>query len=179
MTPTPKAVRMIHPMKHGMDGTPTYSSWKSMITRVTNQKRETWKNYGGRGITVCERWRKFTEFFRDMGEKPPGTSLDRINNDGNYEPGNCCWTTHSQQNRNRRNNHRVTIDGQTKTLVEWAELSGIRLHTILTRLRLGWPNHRLLDVVAQVGSEAWKDRGPIIGKRVHVTVTPIRKKVTK
>lgn len=82
--------------------TKTYRTWQSMIARCTNPRLSEWRYYGGRGITVCEHWRTFENFLADMGEKPPGRSIDRINNDGNYEPGNCRWATKFEQSINTR-----------------------------------------------------------------------------
>jgi hypothetical protein len=83
--------------------TPTWITWEAMWQRCTNSKRSTWKYYGGRGITICERWKTFTNFLSDMGERPKGKTLDRYPDpDGNYEPGNCRWATPSEQRRNQR-----------------------------------------------------------------------------
>lgn len=81
---------------------PTYKSWAGMLTRCRNSKQRGYHNYGGRGITVCKRWLTFTNFLADMGERPLGTSLDRIDNDGNYEPNNCRWATTKEQSINKR-----------------------------------------------------------------------------
>jgi len=90
-------------MKHGMYNTPTYRSWSSMIARCTNPMHHQWKDYGGRGIKVCEEWTIFENFFSDMGERPKGKSIDRIDNDKGYNSKNCKWSTRTEQNRNKRN----------------------------------------------------------------------------
>lgn len=82
--------------------TATYRSWAAMLTRATNPNSQYWSHYGGRGITVCERWQSFENFLADMGERSEGMTLDRINPDGNYEPGNCRWATHAEQVHNQR-----------------------------------------------------------------------------
>jgi hypothetical protein len=93
-------------LRHGhasaSDNSPTYVSWRHMWERCTNENAINFQNYGGRGITVCRRWRLFEHFLDDMGERPAGTSIDRIDSDGNYTPGNCRWATPKQQADNRR-----------------------------------------------------------------------------
>ena len=90
------------PRRHGMHDTRTYRSWESMQARCTNPKMIKYLYYGGRGIKVCERWRSFSNFLADMGERPIGRTIDRTNNDGNYEPGNCRWATPKEQSANQR-----------------------------------------------------------------------------
>lgn len=93
-----RAVRFVH----GMCRTPTHNAWIGMRQRCSNPKHPRYRDYGGRGITVCERWLTFASFLEDMGVCPPGLSLDRVNNDGNYESGNCRWATVAEQNSNKR-----------------------------------------------------------------------------
>jgi len=116
-----------------------YKVWSSMIQRCTNHRNAKYPEYGGRGISVCDRWMDFDLFYLDMGDKPfPDAQLDRINNDKGYEPGNVRWVSRKENQRNRRANHQLTFNGATKCLVEWEEETGIKANTILTRIRRGW-----------------------------------------
>lgn len=94
---------------HGYHGSPTYHSWMSMKVRCLNSHTKGYSDYGGRGISVCDHWFKFENFLEDMGKRPPGLTLERVNNDGNYEPGNCVWATYKEQAQNRRPKRRNEI----------------------------------------------------------------------
>lgn len=126
---------------HGMSQShPLYQTWVLMHARCSSPSSDNYKNYGGRGITVCERWSDFALFVADMGERPKGTTLDRERNEEGYCPENCRWATKKTQNRNRRDNIRLTIDGKTQTLVEWAEEKGLSYKMVLGRYReYKWP----------------------------------------
>ena len=122
-------------------GTAEYRAWAQMIDRCKNDTLPEWNRYGGRGITVCSKWRNsYESFLADLGRRPsPGHSVDRINNDGNYEPRNSRGATRSEQARNMRSNRRLTIDGRIMTVVEWSESSGVPSQRIYSRLHRGWP----------------------------------------
>lgn len=124
---------------HGLADSPTYITWISIKSRCSLPKTSGYENYGGRGIAVCARWKSsFENFLEDMGEKPDGTSIERKDNDGDYEPGNCKWATSKEQNRNRRSNRKITYNGETKILIEWAEQLKMNKATLLFRLDRGW-----------------------------------------
>lgn len=123
--------------------TSTYRTWQGMLNRCRNRKKRQYQDYGGRGISVCERWASFEMFLSDMGERPsPKHTLDRIDNDGNYEPGNCRWATYSEQARNSRRTRWLTVGDETMVLTDWAKRSGICDVTIYKRLQRGWSAER-------------------------------------
>lgn len=127
--------------KHGLSKTPEYASWLGARSRATNPDDPGWENYGGRGITMCQRWLdSFEAFLEDMGQKPtPMHTLDRIDNDGPYAPENCRWADKKQQGRNRRSNRLIAYQGQTYPLVELAERLGLTWVTLGSRIDAGWP----------------------------------------
>jgi hypothetical protein len=124
--------------------TPTYTAWNNMIARCYRPSFEQFKDYGGRGIRVCDAWRTFKGFYADMGSKPAGLTLDRIDNDGNYEPGNCRWVAMAMQQSNRRNNRRITFAGKTMTVARWSRETGISEETLRRRVLAGMPAHEVL-----------------------------------
>jgi hypothetical protein len=130
-----------------------FDSYAGMVARCTNENDEFFANYGGRGITICERWRHgeggktgFHLFVKDMGPRPSARhSIDRKNNDGNYEPDNCRWATKKQQARNRRSNHLVECDGEPVALSEYCERKGLRFVLINQRIGRGWSLERAVS----------------------------------
>ena len=125
--------------KHGKTGTREFTSWQQMLQRCYNPRHANYKDYGARGITVCERWRSsFATFLTDIGPRPSGTSLDRYpNNNGNYEPTNCRWASPLKQGQNKRNNRILELDGTRRTLGEWCRLLKLPKSTVLNRLYRG------------------------------------------
>lgn len=129
--------------KHCLTNSDEYIAWANMIQRCTNKNNNHYKNYGGRGIMICKKWKEsFENFYADMGEKPSkGHSIDRINVNGNYEPSNCRWATRKEQNRNQRTNRWINVEGCVKTVSEWSERAGVRKDTIYLRLNAGWSEY--------------------------------------
>lgn len=129
-------------VKHGMEGTPTYNSWSSMIQRCTNPHAHNYKYWGGRGISVCERWLKFENFLEDMGERPEGLTLDRVDTHRDYGPSNCRWATHVEQARNRTNTKLTEADAvrirniQGRTQASIAEEFGVH-QSVVSDIRSG------------------------------------------
>lgn len=121
----------------------TYISWYWMLHRCLDQKCHKYPRYGGRGIKVCDRWLELAAFIADMGTRPKGTTIDRIDNNGNYEPGNCQWASPTQQANNRHNMRELTYLGNTKTLAEWEAETGIKASALASRYKRGWPVERI------------------------------------
>lgn len=139
------------PRTHGKTHTPLYQRWRAMIGRCTLESGSQYRNYGGRGIQVCARWADFAAFAEDMGAGfDQNLELDRIDVNGDYSRENCRWASKKQQQRNRRNNHRVEWRGQTLTVYEWAERLGHKPNTLIYRLRRGWPVDRAMTFGAAV-----------------------------
>jgi hypothetical protein len=131
---------------HGRSGTTEYNIWAGMIDRCTRPAHKDFHRYGGRGITICDRWRNsFEAFFSDMGCRPSQKhSIDRMDNDGNYEPGNCQWTTQTMQVRNSRRARPLTLNGRTQSIREWSVELDIGYWTIVNRLARGYSHEEAL-----------------------------------
>ena len=138
---------------HGLSGLPVYYSWQAMQQRCNNPRNDNYIHYGARGITVCERWNSIHAFLEDMGHPPSGMSIGRIENDGNYEPGNCRWETQEQQNENTRRNRYVSWQGRTQIIKAWAQELDIEPRKISERLARGWSVERALTTPCPRGYE--------------------------
>ena len=129
---------------HRMYGTPEYGSWAAMKSRCLNKNNPRYHRYGHRGIKVCERWMTFENFYADMG-KSNGMTIERIDNDGDYEPGNCKWVSHREQGKNTCRIRYLTHNGLTLSIAEWSRRTGIKATTITQRLNAyGWSVDRAL-----------------------------------
>jgi hypothetical protein len=125
-------------MKHGLTGTPAWKSWDAMLQRCTNPRSKDWPRYGGRGIGVSPAWMSFEQFLADMGPRPDGHSLGRIDNDGPYTAANCRWETDAQQNNNRRSSRLIEHEGRSQTVAQWAREIGCSRQALRYRLESGW-----------------------------------------
>lgn len=139
-------LRKEHPnsLKHGMSESREFRIWAEMHKRCTNPKFKSFAYYGGRGISVCDRWKRFENFFQDMGRCPTDWTLDRIDVNGNYEPANCRWASRKTQSRNKRSNHLLNFNGKTQCISAWAEEIGMKRDTLKRRIYLGWSTERAL-----------------------------------
>jgi hypothetical protein len=123
---------------HGMTNTPTFSVWHGMLTRCNDKKCPNYNRYGGRGIGVAPEWMDFKNFFTDMGEKPKGKSIDRIDNNKGYSKDNCRWATMDQQQNNRSSNVRIKWMDIELTIKQWSDVLEVRDSRIAARIRNGW-----------------------------------------
>jgi len=136
-----------------------YQSWSAMNERCRNPKHHAWDNYGGRGITICDRWREFENFLTDMGERPGKEyTLDRYpDNNGNYEPGNCRWANRHEQQRNTSKNRRFTFNGETLCIAEWAQKLKMPYAVVRDRIvKYGWAPEVAFTVPYKEGSRSIK-----------------------
>lgn len=134
---------------HGYAYRAEYRAWNGILNRCRCKGDVNYHRYGGRGIRVCKRWLKFENFIADMGDRPSAKhSIDRIDNNGNYEPSNCRWATMKEQGRNRSDNVNITYKGETKCVSAWAEERGMVMNTIRLRLQRGWSVERAIETPA-------------------------------
>lgn len=136
--------------KHGLSQTRLCRIWRHMKERCFNPKCPAYHNYGGRGIAMSDEWVKSFQAFYDWAMEngyEENLTIDRIDNNGNYEPSNCRWVTRKVQANNMRVNHRLTYNGEDKTIAEWSDVTGIKQHTIIRRLGLGWSVEKALTVL--------------------------------
>lgn len=138
--------------RRGTKLTPTYKTWQAMMTRCYNQNVASFKDYGERGITVCDGWHLFENFLAYMGERPEGMTLDRIDNDKGYAPDNCRWATPTTQARNTRANYIVDFRGERMTQIEFAERIGMKQVTVSWRLRNGWTPEQVATTPPHTGN---------------------------
>lgn len=138
-----------------------YNSWASMIQRCTNPAHDQFHDYGGRGVRVCDAWRRFAPFYEHMGRKPtPAHTLDRIDNSGHYEPGNCRWSTRGEQTRNKRNNWMITVNDETRCAQDWEDHYGLPHGTLNRRIRRdGWSVDRAMTTPPIAKHRGRRNRG--------------------
>lgn len=137
---------------HGMTGTRVYAIWATMIQRCTNPNDASYSRYGLRGITVCDHWLCFDNFYLDMGDPPDGMSIERIKNHLGYSPGNCKWATAREQSRNTRRNRAIEFNGRAMCVTDWANEVGLSQQTLSRRLDDGWSVERALTTPTKDGA---------------------------
>jgi hypothetical protein len=147
---------------HGLSASREYRIWQGMHARCNNLELEKYHCYGGRGIRVCERWASFAAFIEDMGmSSSPKHEIERIDNNGHYEPGNCRWATRKEQMRNTRKNRLITFRGETLPLIVWSERTGLSVSAITHRLKVGWSVELALTTPLDVcRKRGWPDGTP-------------------
>lgn len=146
---------------------PLYSVWQGIKRRCLNPNSRQWADYGGRGITICDRWKSsFDVFVEDMGPRPEGFLIDRIDNDGSYAPENCRWVSHKESQRNQRRTHYIIIDGAKVRAIEVAEMLGLKTDTIISRAAKGLAVNELLSPKKLVFREGLALGGRANGARI-------------
>lgn len=140
-----------HNLAHRGKVIPEYRVWNTMKLRCNNPKITGYKDYGGRGISVCQRWRdSFADFIADMGRRPTSRhTIERADTNGNYEPSNCSWQTYAVQNRNRRDNRNITFNNRTQNVTDWATELGLKKGTLFHRLDSGWSVNKAFTTPAR------------------------------
>lgn len=134
-----------HLVSHGRSKTRLYGRWLAMRSRCENPNHEAYPDYGGHGISICTRWKRFENFLADMGEPKPGMTLERIDNNSGYNPDNCRWANRFEQARNKRGLRIVTANGETHCLGKWAEITGLSVATLSRRVALGWTDSAVIN----------------------------------
>lgn len=135
---------------HGYSKHPLYPTWLAMHKRCSNPDHAQFADYGGRGITVCSRWSEIANFIEDMGPRPPGYTIERIDNHKGYEPSNCKWATRAEQNGNSRKNRHLTHAGRTMTISEWEREIGLARGSLWARINSGWDTARAIETPARI-----------------------------
>lgn len=162
--PNPTEARMAGKPNHNRPSlrkTPEYEIWAAMRQRCYNPNNKNFADYGGRGIVVCEKWSSFEDFLSDMGIQPPGMTIDRIDNYGNYEPSNCRWASRKEQSENRRSTRLIMVDGELLPLTKAAAKRGLAYTTLVRRLNDGWSKDDALNKPARIIAKWWlKDKIP-------------------
>lgn len=131
---------------HGLTNTPIYHVWENMLARCTNPKHPSWKDYGARGIVVCDEWTDFMAFYKDMrAGYRQGLTIDRQNNNAGYCKENCRWIPDAEQHVNTRKTRMLTVDGVTMAAKKWSQKTGIAYSTLLSRLNKGWSHERAVQ----------------------------------
>lgn len=149
-------MRRVNKKTHGMSHTTEYEIWSDMKKRCSNNRHAHYDRYGGRGIAVCDRWLKFENFYADMGIRPEGMTIERVDNDKGYSPDNCKWATYSEQARNRRNSLMLDVNGASINLTTAADSVGIHARTLLSRLRRGMSTEDALTKPVRVSKGLYR-----------------------
>lgn len=131
---------------HKLSNTSTYTVWRQMKNRCLKKDNKDYERYGARGISICKDWLKFENFVYDMGERPAGLQLDRINNNGNYEKNNCRWVTPKENCNNRRSSRFIEYNGEIKTIIQWAKEFNICSKVLMYRLKANWPLEKVFNI---------------------------------